>query len=415
MNAIQTLTTRTCLSCNSTKTPQWYKNPSNKTQDTCSKCYQRIMVEKGLAEGKTCFSCSSSLTPQWFKNPLNKTQDACRKCYQRIRVEKGSAEGKTCFSCSSTKTTTQWYKNPLNKTQDACKRCYQRIRAEKGSAEGKSCFSCNSRKTSQWYKNPLNDTQDACQKCYQKIIAEKGSAEGKSCFSCNSTKTTSNWHKNPSNKTQDACNNCYRRIMAEKHSVEGKSCFSCNSTKTPQWYKNPLNKNQDACHKCYDKISRKRKREGGLEETSLLPNRESEVIRSPKRHYPIRSQDQVLDVSDILDPIEIPNISTRAQMNAIQTLTPRTCFSCNSRKTPKWYKNPLNKNQDACKKCYDKISRKRKREGGLEETSLLPNRESEVIRVPKRHYPIRSQDQVLDVSGLLDPIEIPNISTGAQE
>ncbi len=102
-------------------------------------------------------------------------------------------------------------------------------------------------------------------------------------------------------------------------------------------------------------------------------------------------------------------------MNAIQSLMPRTCLSCSSTKTSRWYKNPLNKTQDACKKCYQKISRKRKREEGLEEASLLPNRESEVIPVPKRHYPIRSQDQVLDVSGILDPIETPNTSTGAQE
>ncbi len=143
-------------------------------------------------------------------------------------------------------------------------------------------------------------------------MAEKGSAEGKTCFSCSSIRTPQ-WLKNPLNKTQDACNNCYRRIMTVKDSAEGKTCFSCNSTKTSQWRKNPLNKTQDACKQCHDKISRKRKRKDGVEEASLLPNRESKAIRALKRHYPIRSQDQVLDVSGILDPIEIPNTSTRVQ------------------------------------------------------------------------------------------------------
>ncbi len=129
------------------------------------------------------------------------------------------------------------------------------------------------------------------------------------CFSCESSSTT-RWHKNPLNKTQDACRQCFLEIKGQ---AKEKTCFSCNSTKTSQWCKNPLNKTQDACKKCYQKISRKRKREDGLKEASLLPNRESEVIRAPKRHYPIRSQDQVLDVSGILDPIETPNTSTGAQ------------------------------------------------------------------------------------------------------
>ncbi len=176
----------------------------------------------------------------------------------------------------------------------------------------RTCLSCNSTQTSRWHKNPLNKTQDACNNCYRRIMTEKGSSEGKSCFSCSSTKTAE-WHKNPLNKTQDACSTCYRKIIAEKGSAEGKSCFSCNSTKTIQWLKNPLNKTQDACKKCYDKFSRKRKKEDVVEEASLLPNIEGKEIRAPKRHYPIRSQDQMLDVSDILDGVEIPNISTGEQ------------------------------------------------------------------------------------------------------
>ena len=78
---------------------------------------------------KHCFNCNATSTSQWRKNPLNKSQDECQKCYTAARsaLAKSGNSRKTCFNCNGT-STHMWYKNPLDKTQDECSKCYQRAK-----------------------------------------------------------------------------------------------------------------------------------------------------------------------------------------------------------------------------------------------------------------------------------------------
>ena len=48
--------------------------------------------------GRICFNCNAISTPLWLKNPLDKNQDECQKCYNAAlsALAKSGNSGKTC-------------------------------------------------------------------------------------------------------------------------------------------------------------------------------------------------------------------------------------------------------------------------------------------------------------------------------